>query len=86
MHLDLSNSFNSLPPLVTKHVLQTSVGIECSLSLREADAQMICGWSKTPPWAAGERQTVLAEYIPWRDALLKEWCRRTGNRLVIVTC
>jgi hypothetical protein len=76
---------NSTAPAVTRHVLQTTLGISCTMTLREADAQMACLWSKSPPFTPDEMRVIRAEYFPWRDALLKAWCRRTGNRLVIVT-
>jgi len=76
---------NSSPaPTFTAHVLKTSIGIACKLTLREIDFQMSCQWSRKP--MSKDLPALHREYIPWRNAIIKGWSERNGKSVLVVTC
>jgi hypothetical protein len=67
------------------HILKTSVGVTCEMRFDESNGSFICEWSPPPPFSPADRDQVIAEYLPWRDAILSEWSQCTGKRVKLLT-
>lgn len=69
----------------TTHILKTSVGVTCELTLDETAATFVCQWSPPPPFPPTDRAQVIAEYLPWRNDIIERWSKRTGKRVAVIT-
>ena len=69
-----------------EHKLKMSCGVTVESTFDDETAQWSCVWTPPYPYRPALRKKVLREYIPWRDAILAEWARKNGKRVMIVTC
>jgi len=66
----------------TRHILNLSCGITCTMLFDEETANFNCEWSSRPTPAL--LPAIMAEYEPWRDSIIETWAQRTGNRILLV--
>jgi hypothetical protein len=73
--------------MMTKHILKTDFGVTAQLELNEETGQFNCQWDGTPPigkWSKDLFEKVMDVYLPWRNQLLNAWCKRSGNRMMLI--
>jgi len=66
----------------TRHILNLSCGITCTMLFDETDARFGIEWSKRP--TPELMPSILKEYQPWRNEIIAAWAQRTGNGVLLV--
>jgi hypothetical protein len=67
----------------TKHILHTSCGVVVTMTVNDAGA-FRCVWEPAPPYSRKKFKRIAREYRPWRNRILSEWAKRTGQRVLVV--
>lgn len=67
----------------TKHILRTSAGVVVTMTVNDAGA-FRCVWEPAPPYSRKKFKRVAREYRPWRNSILSEWAKRTGQGVLVV--
>lgn len=78
----------SCPTLCTNmstetHILRTDHGYTASITLTDKPSFSV-EWSPDFPPPDIARQ-ITAQYLTWRDGILKDWAKRTGKKVTIIT-
>ena len=72
--------------MTTKHILKMKCGVTVEANFDEETAGFACVWTPGPPFSKKMIDRIRKEYEPWRNEIFEAWGKRTGKKVLVVTC
>jgi hypothetical protein len=71
--------------MIHEHTLIVSNGFKVTMSIDTEGPKITFAWSPHMPKQPRHLEVVSREYIPWRDKIIADFAKSTGQRIAVLT-